>query len=385
MLSDAGFLSRVQCFDVGVLRQFPEISAFIVAEYFGLSCSSPSKRGTGQRLSSKSSLVDLGRKNSLVEAGRRSFTAPHGLSKDEPLTFQRVHRASHAAGALFRWCTTTLVEVLDPEPDKPKEEVLSALASDVDSGGLAAPPRATGVTRAAELEEQQVPAKVLPSLASGAAAALAAAVATAAASKAAVPEEVLHHTAEVSAALPDEKPSAAAPRETMTPARTAAAVRPIIAVAKGPPQKKLTAATPPDRHFELLAEFDLGNSGMTTKAEAALQTVASTLCVRPSLALELQACSAKIEHEALAKARAMAVQEWFADNSQASSIDLAERYTKPGEEPGVVCKVLLHKDRQLRDFFILRDSPQDGEDITFSRAVKRDAMMLEEDFKTCKY
>jgi len=349
----------MQSFDVETLKQSPELSAFVVSEYFGVGNSGQSQR-LSRRLNSRTSLVDSGRRSTFVEAARRSITSgPRSslsLTVDEPLTFQRVHRASHAAGALFRWCTTTLVEVMDPEPDKPKEEILSTSAGESDGESPSSSSRVTAEPEPQEILIQN--SNPLPALATQAVATLAAAAAVAVVD--AVEPPPVRTPVIVAKVAPKPKP-------------------------KPPPRLVLTAATPPDRHFELFAVFDLGNARLPVGAEAALQTVASTMCIRPGLSLELQACPDRIEHEALSRTRVAEVQKWFADNALSSSICTEPRFVKSGEEPGVVCRILLHRDRALRDYFILRDNPQEDEDIKFSREVIRDALMLEEDFKVCKH
>lgn len=302
-----------------------------------------------------------------MAAGRRSFTVlPRtSLAVDETLTFQRVHRASHAAGALFRWCTTTLVDVFDPKEETPSTSVgegASAGESDADSPAPSA--RAAAAPEETPCNSPLTPPKgaptpsngALPPLASGAAAKLAAAAAVAAIN------------VEPTPCQPEAKPAPAMPKRPAPPA--------------APRRPPLTAATPPDRHFEILAEFDLGNAGMLPMTEVSLQTVAATCCMRPRLELELQACPFPIEHEAMSRTRVLAVQEWFARESIRTTISDKPR---TGDPPGVICNLLLDKDRMLRDYFIVRENPEEDDDMAFSKDVVRDARMLEEDFKTVRH
>lgn len=354
MLSDAGFLSRMMTFDVEALKNAPELSSFVAAEYFGAG-----QKVAVRRLDSKNSLgsrssLDPGRKLTFVEAGRRTFPTYGRTSTatDEPLTFQRVSRGSRAAGALFRWCTTTLVEVMDPQPlERPKED-LSTSAGESDVESPSSPARAT----AEPLLQEPPPCSLLPPIASVAAATLSAAAAVAALNAG-----------------------------TRAPERSTVFM-PLKKVVAKPPSKVLTAATPPDRHFELLAVFDLGHGGMPKSAEATLQLVASTICIRRTLTLVLQGAPDPIENNALSKTRVLAAQAWCADNSIPVTISDEVRFAAAGEEPGVVCNVLLHRDRNVRDYFLINENPTEYEDgISFSRDVVRDAKMLEDDFKTCRH
>jgi len=356
MLSDAGFLSRMMSFDMTSLKNSPELASFVAAEYFGAGQKwSPRRSMTkpGNSSASRGSTLGSARKNTFVEAGRRTMpnlqrasmstsalgrsTSNFSAADDDTLSFQRVNRASQAAGALFRWCTTTLVAVMDPEPEKPKEEVTSTSAGESDretSSSSTAPP----------------------------------------------PQEL---TVSATPAVPQRTPS---PEPTPVPNLPQ---RLYISVPKKAPAPKrpalvLNAATPPDRHFEMLARFDLGSSAMPLDLEPTLQTLASTICMRPTLSLELQGCPNKMEHDALSKSRVNAVQQWFEDNGLTSTLCHQARFTESTDEPGVICRILLNRDRNLRDFYILREHPEE-EQITFARDVIRDAKMLEEDFQMCKH
>lgn len=104
-LSDADFPSRVLEYDVEQLRAAPGLCTFIANDYFkpnnaqqrstsgpySQNCSGlswyPSRPSSQSRVSSPAGVKRRG---------------PHRIQ--EPLTFTRVHRASHAASSLFRWC-----------------------------------------------------------------------------------------------------------------------------------------------------------------------------------------------------------------------------------------------------------------------------------------
>merc|ERR1711865_661714 len=109
------------------------------------------------------------------------------------------------------------------------------------------------------------------------------------------------------------------------------------------------------------------------------------LCMRPGLSVEIQGCPDRIEHDALARTRVSEVQKWFADNGVQTATCSEARFAKPREDPGIVCRILLHRDRALRDYFIIRENPDPDDEMMFSRDVIRDAQMLEEDFATVKH
>ncbi|CAE8694403.1 unnamed protein product, partial [Polarella glacialis] len=144
MLLDTNLVGRMRDFDASALKAEPVLAAYIVSEYFSagekyqrsparsstsyqrLLISRPSSSSTGgspvgaaamvrtESISSTggslvgaaTTLRTLRRATTLLAAGRQ-------IVVDEPLTYQRVRRASVAAGALFGWCTVTLVEALD--------------------------------------------------------------------------------------------------------------------------------------------------------------------------------------------------------------------------------------------------------------------------------
>jgi hypothetical protein len=187
-----------------------------------------------------------------------------------------------------------------------------------------------------------------------------------------------------------DTPSLASPKplSPVTPVRPITRVpvllKPVVKPA-APRRAPLNAATMPDRHFEILAEFDLGNAALIPMTEASLQTVAATLCIRHRLSLELQAWPARIESTGLQNARVLAVQEWFSKQGISMKVYAALKDPQAADTPGVMCRILLDGDRALRDYFIIRDNPQEDDDVGFGSDVIRDAKMLEEDFRTCKH
>jgi hypothetical protein len=288
----------------------------------------------------------------LVEAGRRTFSGFHdiggqrkSLLVEEPLSYQRVHRASHAAAALFKWCTTTLIEVMDPEPDRrsrtPEEE------KKPDS------PEPPVVT--------EVLPSVLPPLATKAAATLAESIAEIVCEPP-TPQKVLEPAPAIIPPAPSRQVI-----EKKLPAK---------------PPRVLTESTPADRHFEVFAEFHLGNAGLLPDSEVVLQNVAGTWCMRQKLRISVQACPAKIESDALNMMRLQIITEWFADQGMRIHID-KELGDIPSGEPGVAISIHIDNDRSLKEFYILRDDPD--EDVKFPRDVNQIAQILEQDFKTCKH
>lgn len=117
MLSDVDFSAKILEYDVQKLQADRSLCTFIMNEYFRPSSSDSCGSGSRQAGLRRSSSV----------AGLRRSSSPAALrgrrnSSTEPLTFARVHRASHAAGALFRWCVEvieTVIEAASTPPSTP--------------------------------------------------------------------------------------------------------------------------------------------------------------------------------------------------------------------------------------------------------------------------
>jgi hypothetical protein len=120
MLSDVDFSAKILEYDVQKLRADPALCTFIMNDYFRPN-SSDSQGSAGRRRSV--SPAGLRRNSSLIGLrGRRNSNIP-----TEPLSFARVHRASQAAGALFRWC----VEVMESVNITPVETALLSLETPI--------------------------------------------------------------------------------------------------------------------------------------------------------------------------------------------------------------------------------------------------------------
>jgi len=338
MLSDTGFRSRVLSFDARTLREKPAISEYVAAEYFRPA------GGDGSAASRRSSLPERGRSTSSIGGSDplrmaasdflkrsrtkasmgRSSTKLLGLSVlDEPLTFQRVSRASRAAAALFSWSTTVLLEAC--APPLPLEEVEPIVEIEP------------------ELEvEAEAPAPASP----------------------------------VSPLLDDDFDA------TPVIIRGASPLSP--AAAPGAPDR---LAQRPDRHFELLVPFDMGSARLIDEGEFHLQTIAAAWCMRQRLRLHLEGSPAKIESDALGKARLTAVQEHLLDNGifpDQVHIGCKPRYISQDEQTGVICELRLDDDRVLFNYYLMI-----AEGMSPKEAGTRDTLnfssWLEENFHMCKH
>lgn len=252
------------------------------------------------------------------------------------MTYQRVRRASVAAGSLFGWCTATLVEALDLEASKEES---------VDDD-----------------EEQDRPKTPPPQMI-----------------------EACFHAGPLDEDG-DEEPQGPVPRPNLPPERPAMPVpevKPLSTPAPKPkPEpKKISAEAKPDRHFEALIAFDLGNAGLTETGEMTLQDVCATKCMRQKLDVELVGCPARIENDALAETRLQAVMSFFQMQGISPSRSTERtRVVEVSETPGVMCQLVLNNDRELRDFFLLREM---GEAFKPNPETKRVIECLELDFQTC--
>lgn len=268
----------------------------------------------------------------LKRAGQAAFAAP----AEEPLTLQRVRRASHATAALFGWCTAAVVEVAashlgvaQEASEEPKPPSLDIVHVDVPAPPLPPTPRAPTPEASPPDSLEPPPADTLK------------------------PDPKRHQQVH------------------------ATVVKPIVA-------DKPVLARPtdkPDRHFEAIAEFELGYLQLTSDGELILQTVAATICMRKQLTLELQGSAHPLESEAMVSQRLRIVEAFFEQQGLSTSPTALEP-RKVGEGiPGVICRLSLSRDRELRDFFLFREA---GEELKISRATRCVVQSLEEDFTTCK-
>eukprot|EP00930_Biecheleria_cincta_P002862 TRINITY_DN103840_c0_g1_i1.p1 TRINITY_DN103840_c0_g1~~TRINITY_DN103840_c0_g1_i1.p1 ORF type:complete len:435 (-),score=73.27 TRINITY_DN103840_c0_g1_i1:237-1541(-) len=312
MLCDANFLTRMRSFDFARIRASPALAEFIATEYFG----------SQRSLTSQRSSDALRRSSRCLQAER------------EPLTFERVRYASQAAGALFGWCTATLVVALDLVSDR------------------TAPVRKVEQTPA-------MPATV------------------------AELEKIICEDSETQEELPPQELAPAsqetAHQEPHSPPQEPACQEPAL-LAQDPPVQHCSESEPagpeavaqqpnlpsqtvpePDRHFALFASFDKGISRPNAEGELALETIAAVLCLRPQLSLELVDCKAPGEDASLNAARRREVARFFGDNGiQANAAPKGIASPSPkacssNGEPGILCQVHLYDDQDLKLWFLLRE------------------------------
>mmetsp|Transcript_75496 Transcript_75496/g.234245 ORF Transcript_75496/g.234245 Transcript_75496/m.234245 type:complete len:448 (+) Transcript_75496:74-1417(+) len=353
MLAEGTFLARMREYDATSLRESPALAQYIAAEYFGGNSGCASPRGRSMSRTRSTSRSDF-RSASPSPVGRRATWAANGKklsAVEEPLTYQRVLYASHAAAALFGWCTATLVDAL--ELPVPGLDSANAATEEGHSPDVAGEPPAELPAELPAEPPAEPPAEVP-------------------AEPPAEPQAEL--PAELQAKPPRELPRAQMPK--VSPPR--AAPRP---AADPPPaaQPVLPEVMTPDRHFEILCCFDLGYAGLTEAGEPALQTVAAVMCMRRNLVLELLGCPAAIENEALSKSRLEAVMNYFSQNGLAARASLdPPRVVSADSDPGIICQILLNNDRELRDYFILREL---GEAFAIGGYTKSVVETLELDFQ----
>lgn len=355
MLSDMSFLTRMKAYDVNALRSLPAVAAFIAEEYFGApGAGGPDgrqgavagngalrRRSTGEvsRTASRraASPATLSRRTStvLLRAGRSTVL-------EEPLTYQRVFRASHAAGALFSWCAATIEEAINPSEMSP-------------ASPLPTPPPTPPTS----------PPKTPP----------------AAASPAAAPAPVV---VPAPAPTPAPAPAPAPEPEPKSPFRARHGDIPLAPPPPPPPpQPKRPAHLGPDRHFEQISVFKLGYSEITPEGEMALQLIAATMCMRQQLVLQLQGALHPMENPAMVTTRQRYIEAFFDSNKlryKASEQPIKE--IGMNDDPGIICQLILDNDRELRDWFIMRD---EGEAFKVGANTKCVIESLESEFKTVKH
>jgi len=148
LLADAGLFNRMLMYDMGLLRGLPELVSYLKAEYFGGVRDSPSFRNTWHGSG--------GFHDSPSPRNTWRSSALHASADEENLTFERVLRASHAAAALFRWCSMTVATAAEPVPsetpaveEKPAAEAPPALHLDL--------PAAAGEAEASDVAVEETP------------------------------------------------------------------------------------------------------------------------------------------------------------------------------------------------------------------------------------
>lgn len=409
MLNHTGFLARVQAYDSSILRDSPTVVSYVAAKYFATgsvgqaSLASPywsmnkslSESSLGCKGATRPSSLAPSRRRTVVNsffmdgsgdasplkqtaagspgiALRRAWgdAAPVRLPPPsvEPLTFQRVSRASKAVGALFRWCTSTLAQALDPS------------AATAKSKGSRKPPVGALDPRPAT-PTSTLPRKMLSSV-----------VASQTCDQVATP-----------LALPNvlpgigDLPQAPVAREPLDAAVPPSAfLLPLLPRQKTPLFKKrspVQKTLPPDRHFEILIPFEHSTCRVREAGEATLQTVAATVAMRQQLAVVLLSSQQRMESDILGDARMRVVERFLMSHGLSSSRSSSRSRAALGDEwPGVVCQLRLESDAELRDYFLRRAGLLEDEegrlDLTVHERLRggetRDvAAWLEEGFTTC--
>jgi len=378
MLSDAGFLSKMLNFDAVVLQGAPVLVSFVASEYFGSGGGPSSASNSPRSRTRRATTMSLGSNSeatrrqswAFVALGRRTST----LDETEPLTFDRVKRASRATAALFRWSALVLMQALDPNPPETKTPPAPVEEPPEPEPQLPGTPE-----EPAEPPEPEVPSTVSAPVWEGfpSQAVLARALALEAAS---MPNLApTRPSFEVKPPTPEPvkgpEPRSAVPRPMPPMPAPAKKIMPLI------PQK-----AKPDRHFELLAPFVFGSSSLAELGESALQTVAATYVMRRRLKLRLITSPDRIENDALARGRVNVAADWLLNQGfPAECMESCNeiRIIKSGE-PGVVCEFILDNDNVLRDYYLLvaqGELPQDAgtkDTLNFAR-------WLSANFADCKH
>eukprot|EP00811_Abedinium_folium_P033381 NODE_6349_length_1680_cov_3.637476.p2 GENE.NODE_6349_length_1680_cov_3.637476~~NODE_6349_length_1680_cov_3.637476.p2 ORF type:complete len:333 (-),score=83.54 NODE_6349_length_1680_cov_3.637476:499-1497(-) len=138
----------------------------------------------------------------------------------------------------------------------------------------------------------------------------------------------------------------------------------------------------PDRHFELLAAFDLGYAVLVPEGVAALQTLAATICMRQRLQIEIVSWPHRLESVALGTARLQVVQTVLAKDGL-TIVKMHEQMRTPSSSvPAVVCQVHVRGDRELSMHFLSLSVPKepDEDDYVCSKEAREVAGWLEENF-----
>jgi len=268
--------------------------------------------------------------------------SPRSTVTAEPLTYERVQRASRATAALFHWCTVTLKVATAPEPE-PEEIKQSPPPSPKPPS-----PKPQPLTPPKEEAEE------------------------AGTEGCATQPGMIVAENKMWVPLP-EAAKQSRPAPPLLP--------PVKQAAPPSPKKVLSETEKPDRHFEAVVCFERGYGNLADQSMPMLQTVAAILCMRGTLCVELVGCPDRIEHTATNSARLRSVMEFFEkEGLEALPASEKTRTAKEGEPPAVVCKILLIKDRELRDFFLLREQ---GELLHVSAHTKCLIQDMEDDFSTC--
>lgn len=256
--------------------------------------------------------------------------------KAEPLTFQKVHRANHAASALFRWCGAVLISA--GEPVDISTEVLTGEAAAADAFEDS---RENAIDAAARIDMLADPSDNL--------------------------EQDRNAREQEGRDEQDQKQDEDSVKEDGAVDLDAALQ--LVTVSPPPgedvqvhdqiPNEPVEAepeAQEPDRHFEEVVCFPFGEHLVGEEQEPALRLVAETLSVRPRLRLHLVGCTNDVEDDEMVSLRLRAVQRFFARfglTCQAAR-DSGDMEVSARWPLGIVCQIVLDDDPCLRDFFLDR-------------------------------
>lgn len=274
-LSDAEFHTRVLSYDVEILRAAPGLCAYLVEEYLN-----PPSRAAGEIMV---------RRNSTARRG--SHRRMSACCRKEPLTFERVRRANHAAASLFRWC----VEV----------------ASHAPLANLTEGPPETPETPEPEPMPEPVPELALP-------------------------EPAVPTLARMPSAVCDgPSPRSARPRKNVRHTQAVAA-----------PQGPLF-----DRYFEVLVPFRSGRDLVSAEHCPDLRKVVNTMVMRRSLTLQIAALTRPYSSGESDSQRIYSIGLFLAAHGVAYTIEESEECISSDAETGVICRIRLDNDEELKHFF----------------------------------
>jgi len=230
-----------------------------------------------------------------------------GTTAQEPLSFHRVSRASRAAAALFRWCADVLVR----------------------SGALEVDAVDAGAEDAEACAQSQLP--LLPS---------------APASPSVVEPPQLEPTDENSVSSDDDDNPVI--RDFMQ--------RRVLRA-----WHALTAASRPDRHFEVTLFFCIGRTRLTLDQRMALHLVICMHRYEPRFRVELENCIDVLEGDLQAAARLRYVQaNFFGTRGISATSSQGARFATIASPAGITCKLGLNDTRPLRDLFLQRQAASDA-------------------------
>lgn len=239
--------------------------------------------------------------------------------KAETLTFARVFHANKAAAALFKWCARILFaaafetdETIDRAPsehplvseqEEPSREL--AAASEIDETIDLPPPEQPHVPQEEEASQELV-------------------------------ESVAHEEPEL--------PSDTSEAESFRQRRLLKAWRDVC------------IASAPDRHFEVSIMFHVGQYSIGKHHLPTMMNMMSAMCGGPKLRLQLMGCKDALEGNDVSTWRLDATRKFLAKRGFSVFCDGQWRTATWTRSSGVLCKVHLDNERQLRDYFKARDA-----------------------------